>query len=42
MARHQERKRPVSEDEFEEMPERISEHFNRVREELDTECEDDE
>lgn len=34
MARHQERERPMSEEEFEEMPERISDHFDRVREAL--------
>jgi hypothetical protein len=36
MARHQEREQPVSEEEFEGMEERISEHFDRVREELES------
>jgi hypothetical protein len=35
MARHREREQPVSDEEFEEMPERISEHFDRVREALE-------
>ncbi len=35
MAQHQRRDRPVSDEEFEEMPDRISEHFDRVREELE-------
>ncbi len=42
MARHQERERPVSDDEFEEIPERVSDHFDRVREALDEALEDDE
>lgn len=41
MARRQEREQPVSEEEFEEMPERISDHFDRVRERLDQEIEDE-
>ena len=39
MARHQERERPVSDEEFEAMPERISEHFDRIRDALDEELE---
>jgi hypothetical protein len=35
MARHQEREQPVSDEEFEEMPEKISDHFDRVRAELE-------
>lgn len=42
MARHQERERPVSDDELEEMPDRISDHFDRVRAALDESLEDDE
>lgn len=42
MARHQGRERPVSEEEFEEMPERISEHFDSVRDELEQALEDSE
>ena len=42
MARHQEREQPVSDDEFEEMPEKISDHFDRVRAELEDALEDDE
>ena len=42
MARHQQREQPVSDDEFEEMPDRISEHFEKVRDALDEALEDDE
>ena len=42
MARHQERERPVSDEELDAMPDRISEHFDRVREALDESLEDDE
>jgi hypothetical protein len=35
MARHHEREQPVSEEEFEEMPEKISDHFDRIRTELE-------
>lgn len=35
MARHRREERPVSEDEFDEMPERITRHFDRVRRLLD-------
>jgi len=42
MARHQKRERPVSDEEFEDMPDRISEHFDRVRDTLDEALEDDE
>jgi hypothetical protein len=41
MARHQEREQPVSEEEFEEMPEKISEHFDRVRAELEEALDED-
>ena len=41
MARHGERDRPVSETEFESMPDRISAHFDRVRELLSEELADD-
>ena len=41
MARRQERERPVSEKEFEEMPERISDHFDRIRDRLESEIEDE-
>ena len=41
MARRQERERPVSEEEFEEMPERISDHFDRIRDRLESEIEDE-
>jgi len=41
MARHQEREQPVSEEEFERFPERITAHFDRIREALD-EARDDE
>jgi len=41
MARHQRQDQPVSEEEFESMPERISAHFDKIRtrlaEELDEE-----
>jgi len=42
MARHQERERPVSDEEFEEMPDRISEHFERIRDALDEALADEE
>ncbi len=42
MARHQKREQPVSDDELEEMPDRISEHFEKVRDALDDALEDDE
>jgi len=41
MARHQEREQPVSEEEFEEMPEKISEHFDRVRAKLEETLDED-
>ena len=41
MARRQERERPVSEEEFEEMPERISDHFDRIRDRLESEIENE-
>jgi len=41
MARHQEREQPVSDGEFEEMPEKISEHFDRVRAELEEALDED-
>jgi len=41
MARRQERDRPVSDDEFDEMPERISDHFDRVRVRLESAIEDE-
>jgi len=40
MARRQERERPVSEEELEEMPELISDHFDRIQERLEEEIED--
>lgn len=40
MARSDRQERPVSEDEFESMPERISQHFDRVRDLLDQETDD--
>ena len=40
MARSERRKRPVSDEEFESMPERISSHFNRVRDLLEQETDD--
>ena len=42
MARSERQERPVSDEEFEDMPERISEHFDRVRDVLDEALEDDE
>ena len=42
MARHQEREQPVSDEEFEEMPKKISDHFDRVRAELEDALDDDE
>jgi hypothetical protein len=41
MARNQERDEPVSDAEFEEMPERINSHFDRVRARLADELADD-
>ena len=41
MARNQERDEPVSDAEFEEMPERISNHFDRVRTLLAAELDDE-
>ena len=41
MARHQEREQPVSDEELDEMPDRISEHFERVREALNESLEED-
>ena len=41
MARSERQERPVSEEEFEAMPDRISQHFDRIREELEREREDD-
>lgn len=40
MARSERRERPVSDEEFESMPERISQHFDRVRDLLDQETDD--
>ena len=40
MARSERQERPVSEDEFESMPERISSHFDRVRNLLADETDD--
>ena len=40
MARSERQERPVSDDEFESMPERISSHFDRVRDLLAEETED--
>ena len=42
MARHQEREQPVSEVEFDEMPEQISDHFDRIRAKLEEALEEDE
>ena len=41
MARSQRRERPVSEKEYEEMPDRIRGHFDRVRGLLDDELDQD-
>lgn len=41
MARNQERDEPVSDAEFEAMPERISSHFDRVRARLAAELDDE-
>lgn len=35
MARHQKRNQPVSEEEYDEMEEKIHAHFDRVREALE-------
>ena len=40
MARSDRQERPVSEDEFESMPDRISQHFDRVRNLLEQETGD--
>ena len=40
MARGERRERPVSDEEFESMPEHISSHFNRVRDLLEQETND--
>jgi len=40
MARSERQERPVSEDEYESMPERISSHFGRVRDLLEQETDD--
>ncbi len=40
MARSERQERPVSDEEFESMPERISQHFDRVRDLLAEETED--
>jgi len=37
MARSEKREQPVSDEEFEEMDERVEEHFDRVRARLDEE-----
>ena len=37
MARNQRQEQPVSDEDIEEMPERVSDHFDRVRERLDEE-----
>ena len=41
MARYQGKKQPVSEEQFEDMPERISEHFDCVRDRFEQELQDD-
>ena len=40
MARSDRTERPVSEEEFESMPERVSQHFDRIRDLLEQETED--
>jgi len=40
MARSERQERPVSDEEFESMPERISQHFDRVRKLLQQEIDD--
>ena len=40
MTRSERRERPVSDEEFKSMPERISSHFNRVRDLLEQETDD--
>jgi len=40
MARSERQERPVSDDEFESMPERISQHFDKVRALLEQETSD--
>ena len=42
MARNQRREQPVSDDELEEMDDQVADHFDRVRERLDEELEDEE
>jgi len=41
MARHQREERPVSDEEFAAMPDRIGDHFDRVREALAEELDDE-
>lgn len=41
MARNQRREQPVSDDELEEMDDQVADHFDRVRERLDEELEDE-
>jgi hypothetical protein len=41
MTRNQKREQPVSDDEFEEMDDRIADHFDRVRARLDDELDDE-
>ena len=40
MARSERQERPVSDEEFESMPERISSHFDRVRNLVEQETDD--
>lgn len=40
MARSERQERPVSDEEFKEMPERISDHFDRVRDLLEKETDE--
>lgn len=41
MRRQQRQERPVSDDDFDEMPERSSDHLDRVREEFEDERSDE-
>ena len=41
MARSERQERPVSDEEFESMSERISSHFDRVRDLVEQEADDD-
>lgn len=41
MARNQKREQPVSDEDLEKMPDRVGDHFDRVRERLDEELEDE-